>query len=437
MKDAKVAFRNFDDSSAAATLSGMINKAFEPETMVNLVDYTGKSEYSSEVALRDAVWRGDLWGAVILHEGFGSRLAEGLQGAEYNSTGAVTVLWQESRHYFKVMVASGSIKGALTALEVPFAQAVFKEAASAPGASAASVIAQANPQALILPYSYSIDNIAPYHFDMSMYILSVTLSLCMVVGSFIPSNMWKTIEEPFFKQVKISQLIALRLFINVTWAFFICIQATGIVFAFSGPTWSPNAGDFFGLFGLFFLNTLAFTFFIEVLQNWVHPRFLLGAYFTTLFVNISAAIFGTELNNHFFRIMYAMPFLTTGIAMRSLLTDGSYNKFDYVITYNVLISLAWWIVSTFLIARKARLVRAGKLLMANVPPPPPAEPEVQAHGEPAAGDAEKSPKSVESARYPTTSPSSYSNTPVGSSVRLGTTPRRRGDQMSDIEIEDM
>ncbi|KAJ1644090.1 hypothetical protein J3B02_002555 [Coemansia erecta] len=441
MKDARFIFRNFDSSPAATNISQMIIKAFEPEGMVTLVDHTNDRTFDSIEAIKHAVWVGDSWGAIVVNEGFGDRLSKALtEGADYEPTQAVTLISEESRHFFKVMIATKSIQAALTALEVPFSQMVFQDQV-AQGNTPASIIGRANPQALVLPYSYAVDNIAPYHFDMSMYILSVTLSLCMVVGSFIPSNMWKTIEEPFFKQVKIPQIIALRLVVNIVWAIFICIQATGIVFAFSGPTWSPNAGDFFGLFGLFLLNTFAFTFFIDCLQNWVHPRFLLGAYFTTLFVDIAAAIFGPELNNHFFRITYAMPFLLTGISMRTLLTNGSYAKFNYTITVVVLWAVFWWVVSVFLISRKARLVRAGKLLMSNVPPPLGTDshqheinkeksPAVDSSSEPDTRAQSQTPVSSE------TTPGSSSSNSM-SSAAPGSASRRHEVSGSDIEIEDM
>ncbi|KAJ2085717.1 hypothetical protein IW138_006162 [Coemansia sp. RSA 986] len=403
MHEATTLFYNKDDSAAASMLSQMITKAYASPGMLTLTDATGREEYSSIASIKDAVWRGDYWNAVVINQGFGQRLQGALEnGDDYDPTSALTFYTEESRHYFKVAATTKTVQTALTGIEAPFAQAMFVNAIGASNDTTA-VIDRANPTALVRPYSYMVDNIAPYHFDMSMYILSVTLSLCMVVGSFIPSNMWKSIEEPFYKQVRIRQIIALRLCINLIWAFVICVQAAGIVFAFRGPSWSPTVGDYFAMFAIFLLNTFAFTFYIDCLQNWIHPKFLLGAYFTTLFVNIAGAMFGTELNNHFFRIFYAVPFFESGLMLRTLLTRGSYNKLKFAIPINILWSLFWWTISTFLIARKARLVRAGKITMANVPPPaPPAgavgEPSLKA--DETAGDAaipaEKLPQSRES-----------------------------------------
>ncbi|KAJ2358724.1 hypothetical protein H4S01_006247, partial [Coemansia sp. RSA 2610] len=437
IKDATLIFRNFDDSPAATNLSSMIVTAFEDPAVPLLKDYTGSSRYDSVSAIKDAVWKGDAWGAVIVNNGFGTNLDRALtEGAVYNATSAVTLVTEESRHYFKVMMVNKAAAGALTGLEGAFAEQTFARLLSADGASVASVIDQANAEALITPFSFATDNVAPYHFDMSMYILSVTLSLCMVVGSFIPSNMWKSIEEPFFKQVRVTQVIALRAFINIVWAIFICVQATGIVFAFHGPSWSPSVGDFFAIFAIFLLNTLAFTFFIDCMQNWVHPRFLLGGYFTTLFVNIAAAMFGAELNNHFFRICYAMPFHSSGLMLRTLLTDGSYNKLDFAITINILWSVFWWLVSSFLIARKARLVRDGKIMMSNVPPPPghaqPAEATATAEKEPESPATQIS--SSESEFLSSSTASSASETDI--STHMAGTRARKSSEMSDIEIED-
>ncbi|KAJ2656175.1 hypothetical protein IW148_005728 [Coemansia sp. RSA 1199] len=440
IKDSTFIFRNFDDSQTARDLSSMIIAGFEDPNAPLLKVYTDSEKYDSAAAIKDAVWKGDAWGAVIVNDGFGKQLEQALsEGADYDPTSAVTLVTEESRHYFKVMMVNKAAQAVLTALEGPFSEKMFRQMVTADGANATSLIDQANANALIMPFSYAIDNVAPYHFDMSMYILSVTLSLCMVVGSFIPSNMWKSIEEPFYKQVRVTQVIALRAFINIAWATFICIQATGIVFAFRGPSWSPSTGDFFAIFAIFLLNTLAFTFFIDCMQNWVHPRFLLGGYFATLFVNIAAAVFGPELNNHFFRILYAVPFHSSGLMLRTLLTDGSYNKLDFAITINILWSLFWWLISTFLIARKARLVYEGKLLMANVPPPPAAPPAavaVEKDAAPSPTDSSALSEYLSSATASSGTTPSPSETSISARMR-GARARKSGETTSDIEIEDM
>ncbi|KAJ2750328.1 hypothetical protein GGI19_005170 [Coemansia pectinata] len=430
MKDARMILRDFDQSPASVALAHMINGAFAIRTAPNLVDFTQSAEYSTPAAVRDAVWGGDAWAAIIINQGFGERLAaaltsggDGTGAAAYDPGSAVTLVTEESRHYFKVQVVVKTSEAILTALQAPYAQAMLEQATGGDNTQLAGLVQSADPLALIAPFSFTVDNVAPFHFDLSMYILSVTLSLCMVAGAFIPSNMWKTIETPFYQNVRITQLIGLRLFINLVWAILICLQATGIMFAFRGPSWSPTVGDYFGIFGIILLNTLAFSFFIDCMQNWLHPRFLLATYFTMLFVNISGAVFGTEINNHFFRILYATPFLNSGLTLRTLLTRGSYNKTRFSVTINVVWSLLWWVVSTFLIARKARLVRAGKLLMANVPPPPSA---------PAVPVPEKAPGDPLHL-----TPSESARTSSSAELESSSLARRSTVSTSDIEIEDM
>ncbi|KAJ1957777.1 hypothetical protein EC988_000655 [Linderina pennispora] len=447
MHEAKVYLRDFDNTEVSGMLQQVMLKAFDQKNMPTIVPVSAK-QFPTDQSVRHAVWEGDAWAAITINQGFGDQLTSALYtGAAYDPLKAVTLVSEESRHYFKVQTVTKTVEAVLAGIAAPFTQLVFSKVASADGSSVGDVIDRANPVALVQPYSFTTDNIAPYHFDLSMYILSVTLSLGMVIGSFIPSNMWKTIEEPFFKQVKVSQVIMLRGFINVVWAFIICLQETGIVFAFRGPSWSPTVGDFFGIFGILLLNTFAFTFFIDCLQNWMHPRFLLATYFTTLFVNISAAIFGTELNNHFFRILYATPFLNSGFTIRTLLTRGSYNKIKFSITINVLWAVFWWILSTFLIARKARLVRAGKLLMANIPPPPQPAP-APAPAAAAASEPEK--KSLPEDDLPSAgtsftdeyssssdheeSPTAESHATINQHRDAGR--RKSADAVSDIEIKD-
>ncbi|KAJ2611175.1 hypothetical protein H4S08_003285 [Coemansia sp. RSA 1365] len=419
----------------------MIVESYKDASMPTLKNYTNNNKYNSIESIKEAVWKGDAWAAVFINEGFGNRLEQALtEGTDYNPEEAVTVLTEESRHYFKAMTVNKGVQNGLTALEGPFAKNIFKQLLESTDNNALAVVSRANSEALITPFTYKVENVAPYHFDLSMYILSVTLSLCMVVGSFIPSNMWKSIEEPFFKQVRILQLIALRAFINVLWAIIICLQATGIVFLFRGSAWSPSVGDFFAIFAILLLNTLAFTFFIDCMQNLVHPRFLLGGYFMTLFVNISAAVFGTELNSHFFRISYAMPFHNTGLMLRTLLTDGSYNKLDFAITINILWTLFWWVISAFLISRKARLVQAGKMTMSNVPPPP-STPPPPAEDVAVALDVEgvnqeviRQEKREEEEEYLSSASISPTTTPGASESTI--TDRHKAYSASDLEIED-
>ncbi|KAJ2716761.1 hypothetical protein H4R19_000442 [Coemansia spiralis] len=372
IKEANFIFCNFDDSPQATALSSMLIGAFASPDMPRLTDHTDTARCTSPHAVDGRVWRGDAWGAVYINHGFGRNLAAAmLTGAAYDPAAAVTLDIQESRHYLKVATVNHFAEQAVAGVEGPFAQLALNTTLAGAGASAAEVIARANPRAVVLPFSYRLNNVAPLHFDTSLYILSVTMSVCMTAGAFMPSNMWKSIEEPFYKQLRVSQLIALRLVVNIATAALICLQAAGVLMVFHGPSWWPGARVYFALFGIFLLNTTAVTFFIDCLQNWLHPRFLIGAYFVLLSVNIAGAILGGELNNAFFNILYATPFNASGVLLRSLLTNGSYKQYQYALTVNLCLTAFWWLLSTFLIARKARLVKAGTWTMANIPPPPP------------------------------------------------------------------
>lgn len=439
IKEARVAFKDFDRSEASTALRTMVTKAFEKEMMPSLVDLTDSTQHMTQEAAKQAVFEGDWWAAAYIKKGFGDQLQRAIaEGAEYDPQQQLVLVTEESRHYLKVQVVTKTMQGGMAAIQAPFARLVFEQAVRQAGGNAATVIDSANPVALVSPFIPRVVNVAPYHFDLSLYILSVTLSMGMVVGAFIPSNMWKTIEEPFYRQVRVGQVILLRSFVNLVWAAVICVQITGIMFAFRGPSWSPTVGDFFGIFGIILLNTLAFSFFIDCLQNWIHPRFLLAAYFMTLFVNISAALFGTELNNHFFRVLYATPFLATGFSLRTLLTDGSYNKSGFAVTVPLVWMVLWWVLSTWLIARKTRLVREGKLLMANIPPPP--SPATEKPGAKAGAAAVPAPPpeaeiSEEMSLNDGEEDKRSSISPPSSSAESSR--RSYRESVSDIEIEDM
>ncbi|KAJ2784034.1 hypothetical protein H4R18_001347 [Coemansia javaensis] len=441
IKDARFVFRSFDDSPAARNLSALIAAGFGRPGVPLLEDYTGRGQYATPRAIDDAVWRGDAWGAVYINAGFGRSLDRALRGgAGYSPERAATLVTQESRHYFKVALATKAAQAALAGVGDPFARQTFR-ALAAQGAGEAAAVARANPVALVAPFGFTVKNIAPFHFDMSMYMLSVTLSLCMAVGAFIPSNVWKTIEEPLYRQASVAHLIGVRLAVNVAWAAFIAVQAAGCLLAFRGATWSVDAHEFFSVFGCLLLNTLALSFFVDCVQNRLHPRFLFAAYFVPLSVNISAALFGTELNSRFFRILYATPFNNTGIMLRTVFTRGTYQKYRFTIAINVAWTVLWWFLSTFLIARKARLVAAGKITMVNVPPPP-SPPATAAVSEPASdGPAHAATNAAPSTAHslvgsekgPSRTPLSASTTPRASDVEAS--PQGHGPDTEDTDSD--
>ncbi|KAJ2771705.1 hypothetical protein IWQ56_001678 [Coemansia nantahalensis] len=393
IKGASFVFCNFDNSPAADVLSSMLIGAFAGHDMPRLTDYTGTAWCASTHAVDGAVWHGHAWGAVYVNRGFGESLANAvLAGAAYDPAAAVTLDIQESRHFLKASTVNHLAEAAVSGVEGPFAQQALSAVLARAGGDAAAAVSRANPRAIVLPFSYRVNNVAPYHFDTSLYVLSVALSMCMVAGSFMPSNMWKSIEEPFYRRLRVSQLVALRLAVTLGWAVLICLQAAGIMVIFHGPSWWPGARDYFAIFGIFLLNTAAVAFFIDCWQNWLHPRFLLAAYFVLVAFNIAGAVFGRELNDPFFNLLLAAPFHSSGMLLRTLLTNGSYQRLTYCLTMNFCLTGFWCALSAFLVARKARLVKAGVWTMANIPPPPPQkiQPDTQPDDAAAFAESEKS-----------------------------------------------
>ncbi|KAJ1896178.1 hypothetical protein LPJ66_004141, partial [Kickxella alabastrina] len=125
-------------------------------------------------------------------------------------------------------------------------------------------------------------------------------------------------------------------------------------------------------------------------------------------------------------------------------------RWHYTITVNVVIAFMWWVISLFLIARKARLVRAGKMLMSNIAPVPGTvvhhdedDEHGDKHGDKHGDDAQGKEGVDRGLKSPSPSQASTATSASASSADLSvaenntTYNRRRGEPMSDIEIEDM
>ncbi|KAJ1934248.1 hypothetical protein EC988_008865, partial [Linderina pennispora] len=121
----------------------------------------------------------DGYGAVVINPGLSSRLNNALlTGAAYNASEAMTLVVQ-SAHYplgqlmfvqFTTMEVAAHA-GAMFAVELlqQFKQSSDDEAK-----------AKANPQALLNPIGFTVDNVASYAFDLAPVMSPLTLLFCFV-----------------------------------------------------------------------------------------------------------------------------------------------------------------------------------------------------------------------------------------------------------------
>ncbi|KAJ1895631.1 hypothetical protein LPJ66_004466, partial [Kickxella alabastrina] len=115
-------------------------------------------------------------------------------------------------------------------------------------------------------------------------------------------------------------------------------------------------------------------------------------------------------------------------------------RWHYTITVNVVIAFTWWVISLFLIARKARLVRAGKMLMSNIAPVPgTVQHDDDENGDDAQGKegVARELKSLSPSQASTATSASASSADLSVAENNTTYNRQRGEPTSDIEIEDM
>ncbi|KAJ1674565.1 hypothetical protein EV182_003019, partial [Spiromyces aspiralis] len=175
---------------------------------------------------------------------------------------------------------------------------------------------------------------------------------------------------PFWRNVKLGQAVAYHFLFCFLWLIWASLMISLLICAYHNQSiWDWSAGDFFGLWFIFVLGTMPDFCWILLFQSLVTPVWVIPIYIMTLFLNIPATLFGPDLSSTFFRWFYAMPYYNTAYNMRTMFLHA-----DHSLQRTIVIPLAWTIlfvsISTWLMIRRARLIREDKINAMNIKIPP-------------------------------------------------------------------
>ncbi|KAJ1917858.1 hypothetical protein H4219_002968 [Mycoemilia scoparia] len=370
----KVSVVDFDKTQQSGMIKELIlsmgYNGTNPQ-MPTIIDRSDDSDWSSHDKISKGLRSNQAWAAWVIEKGFGESLASALyNGTEYQPQKMGRLYLSDTHPYFALVRVQGTVEQMEVAVE-SYSRALVLKQLLAQAEGDAKAIARANPAALAKPFAVTVENVAFFSYPISNFVMSIAISMNLVL-CFIPSNMWKGVFAPFWKNVKVWQAVGYNFLFSLLWLLYTSMTISLIVLAFhKNSEWDWSAGNFFGLWGILALGNLPDFLWVLIFQSFVTPLWAVPMYVILLFLNIPSTLYGPDLSHQFFRWYYAMPFYNTSVNIRTMFLHS-----DYVLYRSIVIPFAWTIlfvpIATWLMIRRARLMREGKINAMNmkVPQPP-------------------------------------------------------------------
>ncbi|KAL0263310.1 hypothetical protein SLS55_002290 [Diplodia seriata] len=296
----------------------------------------GYADVSDVVA---AVRRGDYWAAVYTHAGASNRLAAALGGGDaastYNSSAAVTYVWNEIRY---ATVAAGSIKGNLETL-VSVSRAVYTHLN---GSAALTSLAQSDPAAVaayLNPIQASSTNIKPspqaaktvYNtIPMVMGIIMQFFFLMAVNG--VASSLQLYSHLPF------AQNLAVRFALSLGYTLVGALCQSAYFWAFK-ESWEQPASVFALVWLCLWLYQHVQFLVFDVATTFIPISFVPFFVLSWVIANVTSTIAPFELSPGFYRWAYALPAHETWQVLMTIWSGGAVNRL-----YRALPILFAWVV---------------------------------------------------------------------------------------------
>ncbi|GME65335.1 hypothetical protein GTA08_BOTSDO00978 [Neofusicoccum parvum] len=300
----------------------------------NATDY---EDVSDVVA---AVRRGDYWAAVYTHAGASDRLSAALQGGSaaetYNSSAAITYVWNEIRY---ASVAAGTIKGNLETL-VGVARVVYTRLNGTQALSTLSQTDSAAVSAYLNPIQASSINIKPSPQSTKTIYNTIPMVMAIIMQFFFlmaVNGIASSLQ--LYSHIPVIQNGLVRLTLSFTYTFIGSLCMSAYLWAFK-ESWQQPTSVFFLVWMILWLyqhvNFLVF----DVATTFIPMSFISFFVLSWVIANVTSVIMPFELCPGFYRWAYALPAHEVWTVLVTIWSGGAVNRL-----YRALpILFAWWVV---------------------------------------------------------------------------------------------
>lgn len=314
--------------------------------------------FSSPADVRDAVCRGEYWGAVYTNANASSQLASALSGeiSEYNDN-AMGYIWNGARYS---SFSSSYIHSNLITLVSATRQAYY----ATNGTAAFEMVSSSSQSstamnALFDPIEATETNIkATSQGSVFLYNTIVTVMAILQNFFFAMAFVGVSVKFGLLTHTSYTANVAIRLVAAISFSFVAALCLAGYMWAFK-ETWSVNSNQFVLVWMITWLfmhiNILVVDFVTTFLPLPGIPFFLL----TWIIVNVASTLTPFELSPGFYKWSYALPGHEWYQVMVQIWSGGCNNQLHIALP---VLFIPWWllgIVATFFTVR-IRIKQAQK-----------------------------------------------------------------------------
>ncbi|KAF9880839.1 hypothetical protein CkaCkLH20_01881 [Colletotrichum karsti] len=271
------------------------------------IEFGSVSEYSTPSSVRNAVCKGDYWGAIYVSSGASAKLASAINGTStgYNAAESITYTYNQARYPAQadsiIMSNIQKVVGAARGFyyQTPNGTAAF---ASLNASNPAAIAAYLNPiqstPDLIQPTTQG-----PRVFFNTVNIIIPTLAQFFYILALNGIGL----NSGFLAKARVRDVWLLRFGIGKIYGFLTALTVTGYLWAFR-ETWDVHSFEFGKTLLVFWLYMDVQWQVLEgFVGSFVPMQFMPFFVLTWIITNISSTVAPFELMPGFYKIGYALP----------------------------------------------------------------------------------------------------------------------------------
>ncbi|PQE27066.1 Nitrosoguanidine resistance SNG1 protein [Rutstroemia sp. NJR-2017a WRK4] len=265
------------------------------------------TQYPSIVEVRNAVCRGDYWGAVVAQPDASNRLSQALAGGSaaktYDPSDVLTYVWNTARYpAVQVGVISGNLETLIGAASSAYHVLNGSQALSSLNATDKNAVL-----AFLNPIRSSNINIKQTEQGARVFYNTVSVVL-PVIQQFFFLMALNGINNQFgiYGRLNSTRIGLMRMFISIVYTFVASLATTGYIWAFR-EGWDVDGGQFALMWMSYWIYMHINFLVLDTATAFIPVSFLTFFVLPWAILNIASSVYPFELSAGFFRWGYAIP----------------------------------------------------------------------------------------------------------------------------------
>ncbi|KAK2015232.1 hypothetical protein LZ32DRAFT_516965, partial [Colletotrichum eremochloae] len=272
------------------------------------IEFGSASEYSTPAAVKNAVCKGDYWGAIYTNQGASEKLASAISGtsnAAYNAADSVTYTYNQARY---PAIADSMLASNIQKVVAASRGFYYK---SPSGTAALQSLNTTNPAAVAAyldPISSTPDIIAAQTQASRVFFNTVNIIVpTLAQFFFILALNGICMNSGLHAKARIRDVWLLRFVASKIYGFLTAVTVTGYIWAFR-ENWAVGGPEFGKTLLVFWLYMdVQWQVLESLMASYIPMQFVPFFFLTWMLTNVASCVFPLELMAGFYRIGYALP----------------------------------------------------------------------------------------------------------------------------------